>query len=202
MNNTSLRKTITSLAIILLLFVSVQSQDNKSNNIVKINPFGAFASAIPLSIERLFFEQSFSVVAGGAVISNKSGSGTTTYNNSGYAVTPEIRHYFYKDSQLPAKIYIGGFFNYEEHENLTLDRFEEEIIGTAIGRGGGLIFGNQWFFQNGFIVDFYVGPAYMSYQRTEEYDINLGKGGLLTSLTGPKNTGTKVKFGFSLGISF
>jgi len=190
------------LFVIFLTFINTFSQENPNNNLIKINPFGAFASAIPMSIERMLFDQKFSVVFGGAIISSKSGSGQTTYNNSGYSVTPEVRYYFYNDPKLPAKIYGGMFFNYEEHTNTSLDRLDIPVDGFAVGRGGGLILGNQWFFKNGFIVDFYVGPGYMSFQRSEAFDINLGKGGLLTSLTGPKNTGTKVKFGFSVGISF
>jgi hypothetical protein len=188
--------------MLILQKIAAQSETIYKNNMIRINPFGAFASAIPLNYERMFLKGNFSVVAGGAIISNKSGSGQTTYNNSGFSITPEARHYFYNDPNLPARIYAGVYFNYEEHKNSSLDRLNDEIEGFAWGRGGGVIFGNQWFFRNGFVIDFYVGPGYMSFQRSEEYDINIGKGGLMTSLTGPKNTGTKVKFGFSLGISF
>jgi len=195
-------KKLIYLFLFTMLFSQVRAQESQNRNLIRINPFGAFASAIPVSLERIFLKGKYSIVLGGAIISNKSGSGQTTYNNSGFTITPELRHYFYNDQKLPACIYGGVFFNYEEHTNTTLDRLGIPIDGNAIGRGGGIIFGNQWFFKNGFVIDFYVGPGYMSFNRSEEYDINLGKGGLLTSLTGPKNTGTKVKFGFSLGISF
>lgn len=188
--------------ITLIISHQLSGQEQVRRNSVKINPFGAFASAIPLSYERIFCEGKFSVVAGGSIINNKSGSGQTTYNNSGYTITPEIRHYFYADQNLPAKLYAGAYFNYEEHTNTSLDRLNTAIDGHAFGRGGGIMFGNQWISRNGFTVDFYIGPGYMSYNRSEEYDINLGKGGLLSSLSGSKNTGTKVRFGFSLGISF
>lgn len=196
-------KTTITITLFWITLISTFAQENRSgNNLVKINPMGAFASAIPVSYERLFFDANYSIVMGGAIISNKSGSGQSTYNNSGFAITPELRHYFYKDQKFPARIYTGVYFNYEEHTNLTKDRYDESIEGFVFGRGGGILFGNQWFFKNGFVIDFYVGPGYMKYERTEEYDINLGKGGFLASITGPKNTGTKVKFGFSLGISF
>jgi hypothetical protein len=195
-------RIIFTIILSSVIAVHVSAQDQHRNNLIRINPFGAFASAIPMSYERLLYDRTFSVVAGGAIINNKSGSGQTTYNNSGFIITPEVRYYFYNDPKFPSKIYTGLYFNYEEHTNTSLDRLEQAIDGNATGRGGGLIFGNQWFFENGFVVDFYVGPGYMSYQRTEAYDINLGKGGFMTSLTGPKNSGTKVRFGFSLGISF
>lgn len=193
---------ILSFALSLLLTHQLSGQDLVRRNIIKINPFGTLASAIPLSYERVFYDGAFSVVAGGSIINNKSGSGQTTYNNSGYTITPEIRHYFYSDHDLPARLYAGAYFNYEEHKNTSLDRLNNAIDGYAFGRGGGVMFGNQWVFKNGFTADFYIGPGYMSYSRSEEYDINLGKGGLLPSLTGQKNSGTKVKFGFALGISF
>jgi hypothetical protein len=196
-------KKLTSISMMMLIMIHViDAQVQIKPNMIKINPFGAFASAIPMNYERMFFDNTFSIVAGGAIISNKSGSGQSTYNNNGFAITPEMRYYFYNDEKFPARIYAGSYFNYEEHTNMSLDRLGEEVNGYVFGRGGGLLFGNQWFFQNGFVVDFYVGPGYMKYEVTEEYDMNVQKGGFLTSLIGPKNTGTKVKFGFSLGISF
>lgn len=195
-------KFITLSLLSTFFMLNASSQTENRNNFIRINPLGAFASSIPISYERMFFDRSFSVVAGGAIISNKSGSGQSTYNNSGFSLTPEVRYYFYNNQKTPAKIYSGLYFNYEEHTNTTLDRLDIAVDGHATGRGGGLLFGNQWFFENGFVVDFYVGPGYMSFQRTEEYDINVGKGGFFTSISGPKNSGTKVRFGFSLGISF
>ncbi len=168
------RYFLLSLLAILLLF-NAKAQEKKKNNLIKINPFGAFASAIPLNYERFFAAGGdFTVVAGGAIISNKSGSGQSTYDNNGFAITPELRYYFYNDPKLPARIYAGLYFNYEEHPNMTLDRYDVETFGYAFGRGGGILFGNQWFFVNGFVIDFYVGPGYMKFKRSEEYDINLG----------------------------
>lgn len=191
-------------AFLLFLFTTIQlaGQEQSRKNILKINPLGAFASAIPMSYERMFSDGTFSFVAGGSIISSKSGSGQSTYNNSGFSVTPELRYYFYKDQNLPARLYAGAYFNYEEHTNTTLDRLNNAVDGFAYGRGGGMIFGNQWIFRNGFTFDFHVGPGYMSYSRSEEFDINLGKSGFLSSLTGTKNSGTKIRFGFALGIAF
>ena len=42
----------------------------------------------------------------------------------------------------------------------------------------------------------------MKYEASENYDLNVSKGGFLTSLTGPKNTGIKINLGLSLGLSF
>jgi len=197
-----MKQSLNLIIALLTISIAAQAQEKQKNNLIKINPFGAFASAIPLSYERLFANGDFSVVAGGTIISSKSGSGQSTYDNNGFAITPEVRCYFYNDPKLPTKIYTGLYFNYEEHKNMTLNRYDAEIFGYAFGRGGGILLGNQWFFANGFVVDFYVGPGYMKYERSDEFDINISKGGFLTSITGPKNTGTKVRFGFSLGISF
>ncbi|HOU98145.1 MAG TPA: DUF3575 domain-containing protein [Bacteroidales bacterium] len=195
------------ILILILLYHSINIYSQKAifhhnKNILKINPLGGVASAIPLSIERFFINNYFSLGGSYTYISNKSGSGQSTYNNDGFVIMPQLRHYFYNDSVSHVSIYIGGYYDYEEHYNKTLDRYSNAINGTAKGKGGGLLFGSQWFLKNGFVFDFYIGPGFIEYTRNNNYDNNVAKGGFLVSFTGPKNTGTKVKLGFSLGYSF
>lgn len=189
--------------MILILAVTLQLQGQTRNITgVKINPLGAFNSSIPIIIERTFGQLHYSAVIGGAIIHNRSGSGDNTYNNDGFAITPGFRYYFSNDPDLLSRTYLGTWLNYEEHSNTTVDRLGIPVDGKAFGRGAGVVFGNQWFFKNGFLVDFYIGPAYMKYEADENYNLNVSKGGFLTSITGPKNTGTKVNFGFSMGLRF
>ncbi|MPM46649.1 hypothetical protein SDC9_93354 [bioreactor metagenome] len=68
--------------------------------------------------------------------------------------------------------------------------------------GGALLIGNQWFFKNRFTFDVFLGPAYMSYVKSEEYDNNLSKGGFFLSMMGSKPSGTRIRFGFNIGIAF
>lgn len=194
--------TILLFTSVSLQFINAQQTLDNKKNIIRINPLGTLASAIPLSAERLLIGHKFSVVFNYTIIQNFSGKDQFSYNNRGFAVSPELRHYLYSDQHFPARIYGGLFYFYEESRNYTYDRNLDEVEGLAIGRGGGIVFGNQWFFPNGFVVDFYVGPAYISYSKTLEYDLNLAKGGFFISLTAPRSTGTKVRFGFSVGIRF
>jgi hypothetical protein len=85
---------------------------------------------------------------------------------------------------------------------MSYDRLGEEVHGRVYGRGAGLLFGNQWFFNNGFLVDLYFGPGYMSYSTNVNYDLNVSKGGFLVSMAGPKASGVKIRMGFMVGLAF
>jgi len=196
-------RTLHLVLLSLLISSHVFGQNSRSyNNIVKINPFGSIASAIPISIERMFLNEKFSLLIGATYIYNQSGSGQTTYNTEGVVLAPEIRHYFFNDTTLPVKVYISGFFKYEEHSNTTKDRLDNTMKGISKGTGGGILIGNQWFFSNRFVLDLYVGPSYTSYKNTEQYVMNIEKGGLIPSFTAQKNTGTKVRMGLTVGVIF
>lgn len=186
----------------LFIVTSNFAQYNHRKNIIKINPLGGIASSIPVTLERFFFKNYFSIGFNFTYILNYSGSKQSTYNNKGIIIMPQIRHYFFSDTTNNISIYIGGFYTYEEHSNTTLDRYEKPINGQVYGQGGGMLFGSQWFLKNGFVFDIFVGPGYVEYKRNENYDNNVAKGGFLVGFTGPKNTGAKVKIGFTIGYSF
>lgn len=186
------------------MFTSVKgyNQIDINKNLIKINPLGTIVSAIPLSYERMFLNNKFSGLINITVISSKTGIGSNIYNNTGYAISPELRHYFYSDSKLPYKFYTGFFVNYENHSNKTLDRLDNAVIGTAEGIGTGILFGNQWFLNNGFVFDFFVGPGYTAFTLNENYQANLDRSSIINSMFGSKKSGTIIRLGFSLGYSF
>jgi hypothetical protein len=190
--------------VFICLFIVSESQPKPfhNKNCIKINPLGGAAASIPISIERFFFKNYFSLGGNYTLIYNKSGTGQSTYNNHGFEIMPQVRHYFYSDSITRISIFVGSYYTYEEHYNTTLDPYSNPINGTAKGKGAGVLFGSQWFLKNGFILDFYVGPGYIEYIRNINYDNNVAKGGFLVSFTGPKNTGTKIKLGIYIGYSF
>ena len=197
-----MKKVFLIFAIFFISKASIYSQVEHNSNLIKFNPFGGFASAIPISYERFFCNNNFSALTNFTIISNKSGVAQSTYNNKGLSISPELRYYFYKDNKLPLKLYGGAFYIYEQHENKSLDRLGDPIIGEAKGNGAGLLFGNQWFLSNGIVIDMYLGPAYNQFKITEEYDTNIGKSGLINSIVGKKNSGTKIRIGFTIGLSF
>jgi hypothetical protein len=199
-----MKSTFRLLILLFMLHLShgAEAQCGRNFTGMRINPLGAFASSIPVSIEQSFMLRKYSVVAAGSLIHNRSGSGDNTYNNDGFTISPELRYYFSNDPAQKSRAYAGGWLNYEEHTNATLDRLGAEVKGKAFGRGAGILFGNQMFFDNGFLLDFYIGPGYMKFESSEYYDLNVSKGGFLVSMTGPKSSGTKIRFGFSVGLAF
>lgn len=185
-------------------FVFSQNDVDKQNIlVVRINPMGTFVGAIPLSAE-IFAQPKLSVTLNGMYQHANSGSGNSIYTHSGYAIGPELRYYFVNaiKKDVTSKVYVAGFYTYEEYRNLTLDRNLNEVPCYIHGLGSGITFGSQWFFYNHLVIDFYVGPAFMSFSKDEPYDENLSKGGFFVSMAGPKSNGTRVKLGFSIGIAF
>lgn len=197
-----MKKAILIITTLVISSTLVFSQVEHNKNLIKFNPFGAFASAIPVSFERFILDNNFSIMTNFTIISNKSGVAQNTYNNKAFLISPEIRYYFYNDTKFPLKLYSSAFYIYEQHQNTTIDRLGKQIIGDAIGNGVGLLFGNQWFLSNGIVMDFYLGPAYNEYEITEEYDTNISKSGLINSIVGKKSSGTKIRIGFTIGLSF
>ncbi len=169
---------------------------------VKIDPLGGLGASLPVHIETFMGQSGYSVVFGGSLIRSRSGTGSSYYASDGFTVMPEFRYYFQVDPVQRARTYGGVWLGYEEHGNTTHDRNGNPVEARVYGRGGGLLFGNQWFFENGFLVDIYFGPGYFSYSSSENYDLNISKGGFLVSMIGPKQSGTKVRFGITVGLAF
>ncbi|MBN2730778.1 MAG: DUF3575 domain-containing protein [Bacteroidales bacterium] len=192
------------LLSISVLNISAQEENSTADRkfIIKTNPFGALANMIPLSAE-LMLGKKFSISANGFIVNSSNGTGSTLFEQSGYSIGPEFRYYFTETESKGQinRVYVGGQYSYEDYRNRTLDRYDDPIDGWAHGIGGSLIVGNQWFFKNRFTVDIFLGPAYVEYIKNEDYETNLSKGGFLLGITGPKVTGTKVRFGFNIGIA-
>jgi hypothetical protein len=190
------------ILIILLPALDAHAGDHKLNLGVKINPLGGIASALPISLEQFVFQHRFSITAGGSIIRSRSGSSDSYYGTDGFTLNPELRYYFVTDQNKLTRTYAGSWCSYEEHHNMSYDRLGEEVHGRVYGRGAGLLFGNQWFFNNGFLVDLYFGPGYMSYSTNVNYDLNVSKGGFLVSMAGPKASGVKIRMGIMVGLAF
>ncbi|HPB02061.1 MAG TPA: DUF3575 domain-containing protein [Bacteroidales bacterium] len=170
---------------------------------IKTNPFASMLSMIPLSIET-FITRNLSASANLYIVSSSNGASETYFEQSGFGISPEFRYYFTDNTVGGQKnrVYAATSFSYEEGTNTTLDRYDDPIPGWTHTLGGALMVGNQWFFRNRFTVDFFLGPAYMSYVKNENYDANLSKGGFFLGMLGSKASGTRIKFGFNIGIAF
>lgn len=169
---------------------------------IKTNPFGSLVNMIPISIEYMFSEK-FSFSANAFIVRSNNGSGPTLFEQKGYSIGPEIRYYFSEVETIKQvnKVYLGGQFGYEEYSNLTLDRYDDPINGWAHGLSGALVVGSQWFLNNRFTIDLFLGPAYAEYVNNKHFDDNISKGGFFISMTGSKVSGTRVRLGFNIGIT-
>ncbi len=194
------------LIILATSFLSANAQEDKSpadrKIVLKTNPFGAMANMIPLSAEYMIGEN-FSISANGYIVNSENGSGASYFRQNGYSIGPEFRYYFAETQNKGQvnRVYLGGQYSYEDFTNRTLDFYGDPINGWAHGTGGALVVGNQWFFKNRFTVDIFLGPAYTAYYKNDDFETNLANGGFFMGIVGPKVTGTKVKFGFNIGIT-
>ncbi len=193
------------LAALLLpaIFISEAQTSSQTRVNIKTNPFAAMVYMIPIGVE-VFVSPKLSIGANTFLISSETGVDASYFDQQGFGVSPELRYYFLETETKGQKnkVYFGGMYQYEETANTTLDRYEDPIPGWSHAIGGSLVFGNQWFFKNRFTLDVFMGPAYMKYVKNANYDTNLAKGGFFLSMTGAKASGTRVKFGFSIGIAF
>jgi len=197
-----LRIVLSAILLTLMTPSIAQADEIKPVLGIKVNPLGGIASALPIQAELFLLENRFSVIAGGSLIRSRSGSGDSYYATDGFTLSPELRHYFGQPLERQGRTYAGLWYSYEEYNNATNDRLGNSVTAGILGRGGGIIFGNQWFFSNGFVVDIFFGPGYMQFTTSENYDLNVSKGGFLVSLTGPKPSGTRVRLGLTVGLAF
>ncbi len=200
------RKILISFITVLLLSPSklILAQETQQPAInVKTNPFASMLSMIPLSAE-VFVLPNVSASANVFIVNSKNGESETYFDQNGFGISPEFRYYFTENNINGHKnrVYAGLLYNYEEGTNTTLDRLDMPIPGWSHAMGGALLIGNQWFFKNHFTFDVFLGPAYMNYVKNKDFDTNLSKGGFFLSMLGPKASGTRIKFGFNIGIAF
>lgn len=196
------------LYMLPLFFITLSgiAQDGHSIDrrfLAKLNPLGTFAAVIPVSTE-VFISPRFSAGINGSYQNFTSGSQDNTLEQEGYGGGPEFRFYFVQTEKQDyfSKVYIGTFYHYEKITNFTKDRFENEYPGLIHGSAAGLIFGHQFFFKSRFTMDIYAGPAYSKFFKNENYDQNITKTNMFMAMANSRSSGTKVKFGFSLGIRF
>jgi len=179
-----MKKTLL-VALLCLIFGSAWSQTEQVN-IIKINPLSFLLKTGYVSFEHKIDDHS-SWQMGLAYMAGYD-DGITKFN--GLILTPEYRIY-YKDNALSG-YYIGPFLRYQ---NFTLDRqFDSSAKLTTFG--GGVVFGRQWVYYKGFVMDIFAGPMY-----------NAGKPQDITGAATFNDTGLGLnnfffRFGLSLGFGF
>lgn len=179
-----MKKTLL-VALFCLILGSAWSQTDQVN-IIKINPLSLIVNTGSFFYEHKIDDGS-SWQLGLAYMAGYD-DGITKFN--GLILTPEYRIY-YKNNALSG-YYIGPFLRYQ---NFTLDRqFDSSAKLTTFG--GGVVFGRQWVYYKGFVMDIFAGPMY-----------NTGKPHDLTGASTFNAPGLGLnnfffRFGLSLGFGF
>lgn len=173
-------KKILLIAFSLLILANAKAQE--ANNTLKINPISALLRTGSVFYERKLNENS-SLQLGAAFTGFKLDGTSFT----GIAITPEYRHYF--GQKAVNGVYAGPFLRYQDY---TVKDGSNE--GNYTSFGGGLVFGRQWVWSSGFVLDLFFGPSYnngnFKLKSGNEPDI---KGGV---------DGFGIRTGISLGIGF
>ena len=153
-------------------------------NVLKVNTL-----SLILGTGSVFYEREISDLTsaqfGVAYLSYKFGD--TKFH--GLILTPEFRFYVRKNAI--DGFYIAPYLRYQDFGYETKDNSSK---GSFTGFGGGIVFGRQWIFQKGFVMDLFFGGHYTN----KNLDI--------TSGTEPpditKIEGFKTRVGFSIGFAF
>jgi hypothetical protein len=174
------------LFIVVVLAVPSFSQEKSDvateKNVLKINTLSLF-----LATGSVFYERKLSDLTSAQFGFCYMGVKIQDTKFSGIILTPEVRIY-------PKKNAIDGFYiaPYLRYQNYTLQNGTDK--GSLSSMGGGLLFGRQWIFKKGFVMDLFFGGHYGSSKvkvdsGTDTFDTN-------------SITGFGIRVGFALGFAF
>ena len=138
------------ITLTIISIASFKSIAQEVKNTFKINPLSAlFRTGSVFYEHKLSNKSSFQL--GAAYLGLK----IEDVKFSGFSVTPEYRRYL-KEHALSG-LYVAPYLRYQ---NLTVK--DETNEGTYSSIGGGLVFGRQWTYKSGFVLDLFFGPRYNS----------------------------------------
>ena len=143
-------KKILLLAIFCLLLSNAWSQ-SEEKNVIKVNPLGA-----AIGLGSIFYEHKIDDKHSWQMGVGYWGLNIDNVKLSGIAITPEYRIYSKKNAL--SGVYIGPYLRYQ---NLSM-KDSDNNKGSYVSYGGGLVFGRQWVYRSGFVLDLFAGPSYNS----------------------------------------
>lgn len=174
------------LVALLSLFLSSAWSQTDQSNLIKINPLSLLVKTGSFFYEHKIddhrsWQLELAYMAG-------YDDGITKY--TGLIFTPEYRIYYQKNAL--SGYYIGPFLRYQ---NFTLDkRFDSSAKLSTFG--GGVVFGRQWVYYKGFVMDLFAGPMYNAGNPKNEV------GASTFNDTGLGLNNFFFRFGLSLGFGF
>jgi hypothetical protein len=179
-------KRIAILLLVLGFAVTSFSQDQSTvapeKNVMKVNTL-----ALIIRTGAVFYEREISdltsVQLGIAYMNYK----IDELHLDGFGITPEFRFYIRKNAL--DGFYVGPYLRYN---NFGFD--DNNSTGRYKAFGGGVLFGRQWIFKKGFVIDLFFGGHYTNSNIT------------LTSGSEPPDftriEGFSLRTGFALGFAF
>jgi len=172
--------------ILLFLFLNIFSQKQTA---FKVNLFSPIFKTGSFFLERKV-SPSLSLQLG-FLYSEDAKLLSKDLKSSGYAVTPEVRFYPAKNTDIKG-FYLAPYFRYRA---ITIKNVETNSEATLNSYGGGLLIGGQFIFGNIVVLDIFIGPNYMS----RKLEI---KSGSEDDFSTGSLTGFGLRAGVAIGIAF
>jgi hypothetical protein len=173
------------VALFCMLISSAWAQSEQVN-IIKINSL-----SLLLKTGSFFYEHKIDDGSSWQLgLSYMAGYDSCTEKYTGLTLTPEYRIYYNKNAL--SGYYLAPFLRYT---NLKLEKvFDSSAKLTAFG--GGIVFGRQWVYSKGFVMDLFAGPIYNA------ANIHDAIGASTFHDPGMGLNGLSIRFGLSLGFGF
>lgn len=180
-------KKVCTLVLLFFFALPIFAQDvedaSDSKNVIKANTL-----SLIFGVGSIFYERELS-----DNLSGQLGAAYLSYKFdetkfSGFILTPEVRFYIKKNA-------IDGFYiaPYGRFQNFKLESGADDATYTNIG--GGLLFGRQWIFKKGFVIDFFFGGHYGSGNLKVD-------SGTEDSFSTSTFEGIRPRLGLALGFAF
>lgn len=175
-------KKLFLMAIVTIAF-AMNGIAQDVQNVVKINPLGAFLGSANLAYERALTEKS-SVVIAPSFGFLKSGG----FKYTSFGLGAEYRFYLSKEKVAPKGFYAGPGAGFNFGEAKWEDDATEKTSFSGFNVKG--IIGYQWIWNSGFTLDLNGGIQYLDF-KFKDSDVD-----------GVPLSGVLPTIGFSLGYSF
>jgi hypothetical protein len=173
------------LALFCLILGSAWSQTEQVN-IIKINPL-----SLIMNTGSFFYEHKIDDGSSWQLgLAYMAGNNIGIEKYTGLIFTPEYRIYYNKNTL--SGYYLAPFLRYT---NLKLEK-EFDSSAKLSAFGGGVVFGRQWVYYKGFVMDLFAGPIYNS------ANIHDAIGASTFNDPGLGLNGLSIRFGLSLGFGF
>jgi len=178
-----MKKTLVLMLLCLILTKAWSQTEQK--NIIKANPISFL-----ISTGSAFFEHKIDNNHSWQLGLAYMGYTDLSIKYSGIAITPEYRIYFQKNAM--SGLYVGPFLRYQNYK-LTNDM---NATAKYTSFGGGVLFGRQWVYRKGFVLDAFAGPIYNAGSLSNITDA------AIFNKPGFGIDGFGIRAGLSLGFGF